>query len=294
MSARPTGTSEGAPQARSATAAGPVHRIVILANEAIGGEALVDEIRRHTEGRQGEAYLVAPALVESPLELAAGDVDDEIEQARRRLAASIAALQRHAIKATGNVGEADPNLALEDALRLFPADEVIMVVHPRERRTWLEADVVDRARQSLHMPITVIEVEPGAGAPVVKDVHEVRPAADAAEAARDQATFESDYLPPMPPRDRAALIVGPLGCIALAFLAIDCQGGFEISSSDFGCITSFVLGAYAFIITAIHVPAILVLQGERYAGGLKSFMSNSVLFAIPAAVVIAAVAVLVS
>jgi hypothetical protein len=100
----------------------------------------------------------------------------------------------------------------------------------------------------------------------------------------------------MPPRDRAALVVGPLGSIALAFLAIDCQGEFKVdfSAADFGCITSWVLGVYAFIITAIHIPAILALQGERYAGGLRSFMSNSVLFAIPAAVVIAAIAVLVS
>jgi hypothetical protein len=292
MSARPTDTARPVSSARP----GGVHRIVILANDVIGDESLVREIVRHIEGRQAEALIVAPARVESPLDLAAGDVDDEIEEARRRLDASIAALEQHGIRASGTVGDADPNLALEDALRLFPADEVIMVVHPRERRTWLEHDVVEQARRAVKTPITVIEVDADADRPAVRDVKEVAPRADAADADRDQAAFEADYLPPMPPSDRAALIVGPLGCVALAFLALDCHGDFTVdfTNNDWGCITSWVLGVYAFIITAIHIPAILVLQGERYAGGLRKFMSYSVLYAIPLAVVIAAIAVILS
>jgi hypothetical protein len=292
MSARTTDTARPVSSAHT----GGVHRIVILANDVIGDESLVREILQHIDGRQAEALIVAPARVESPLDLAAGDVDDDIEEARRRLDASIAALEQHGISTSGTVGDADPNLALEDALRLFPADEVIMVVHPRERRTWLEHDVVEQARRAVKAPITVIEVNPDAATPAVRDVREVAPGADAADANRDQAAFEADYLPPMPPSDRAALIVGPLGCIALAFLAIDCHGAFKVdfTSNDWGCITSWVLGVYAFIITAIHIPAILVLQGERYAGGLRRFMSYSVLYAIPLAVVIAVIAVIVS
>jgi hypothetical protein len=291
MSARPTDTRAAAAPVQP----GGAHRVVILANDVIGDEALVREIKRHVDGRQAEALVVAPAIVESPLDLAAGAVDADIEQARKRLDTSIAALERIGIKARGTVGEADPNLALEDALRLFPADEVIMVVHPRERRSWLEEDVVDQARIAVTVPITVIEVMPGAGVPPVADVKEVASAADAAAAGRDQAAFEADYLPPMRPRDRAALIVGPLGCLALAFLALDCQGDFHLDfgNSDVGCIVSYVFGVYALIVTAIHVPAILVLQGERQARGLKDFMSLSILYAIPAMVVAAAIAVVV-
>ena len=155
MSTRSTHTQESRSRNGDAT-----YRVVILANEAIGDEGLVQEILRHTKGREAEVRIVAPALVASRLDLAAGDVDDDIEAARRRLEASIAALQRHGVKASGAVGEADPNLALEDALRLFPADEVIIVVHPRERRTWMEEDVIDRARSELSIPITHIEIEP--------------------------------------------------------------------------------------------------------------------------------------
>src|SRR5688572_1582993 len=154
MSTRPTDTQASRSRNGDAT-----YRVVILANEVIGDEALVQEILRHTKGREAEVRIVAPATVKSPLDLATGDVDDDIDEARRRLDASIDALQRHGIKASGDVGEADPNLALEDALRLFRADEVIIVVHPRERQTWLEQDVVDRARRELTVPITYIEVD---------------------------------------------------------------------------------------------------------------------------------------
>lgn len=271
------------------------HRVVILANEVIGDEALVREILRHTKGREAEVRIVAPASVKSPLDLAAGDVDDDIGEARRRLDASIAALQQQGVKASGDVGEADPSLALEDALRLFPADEVIIVIHPRERRTWLEQDVVGRAQRELTVPITSVEVEPDSATPGVRDVREITPRGHAQAAKIAQESFESDYLPPMPRRDRAALIVGPLGCIALFLMAADCAGDLgDLGSMDFGCFASWVGAVYALVTTAIHVPAILVLQGERYARGLRNFMSLSVLVIIPMLVLIAAIAVLVS
>jgi hypothetical protein len=289
MSARPTDQ-----QSQRGTRPNGRRRVLILANEVIGDEALVQEILRHTEGQDAEALIVAPALVDSPLDLAAGDVDDDIQEARRRLDTSIAALEQHGIEARGTVGDAGPNLALEDALRLFPAGEVIMVVRPGERRTWLEENVVDQARRALKTPITVVEVDPEKTA-AVRDVKEVPPMADEADAARDQRAFEADYLPPMPRRDKAALVIGPLGCISLAILATDCQGQLgDLGSWDAGCYTSWVGGVYAFIVTAIHVPAILVLQGERYARGLRNFMSISLVVVVPLLVLIAAIAVLVS
>ena len=58
------------------------------------------------------------------------------------------------------VGEADPNVALEDGLRLFPADEVVIIAHSGEQAAWAEHDVVEQARSRLTIPITYIEVDP--------------------------------------------------------------------------------------------------------------------------------------
>ena len=110
-------------QSHSSGSAGAPRRILILANEAIGDEGLVKEIVRHTEGRSAEA------------------------------------LGRSGIQATGAVGEADPVLALEDGLRLFAADEVIIVTHKGEHGAWLENGVVERARREVDVPITVAELD---------------------------------------------------------------------------------------------------------------------------------------
>ena len=56
--------------------------------------------------------------------------------------------------------------ALEDALRTFPADEVIISTHPPERSKWLERGVVDDARERVPLPIThvVVDLEAESGA----------------------------------------------------------------------------------------------------------------------------------
>ena len=43
---------------------------------------------------------------------------------------------------------------MEDALRRFPADEVIISTHPAGRSNWLEHDVVNRAQDRFDLPVT--------------------------------------------------------------------------------------------------------------------------------------------
>ncbi len=139
-----------------------VRRILVVANEVIGADRLVEEVTKHAgPGCDAEAMIVAPTLVKSPLDLAAGDIDDDRAAAGRRMDASIEALGRSGIPATGQVGEADPVLAMRDALVGFPADEAVIVALPSESATWLEKDLLERARSELSLPVTHVEVEPG-------------------------------------------------------------------------------------------------------------------------------------
>jgi hypothetical protein len=274
MSARPTDSPE-----RSSRKPDGARRIVILANEVIGDQALVREIVRHTKGRPAKARIVAPALVKSPLDLAAGDVDDEIDEARHRLEASTAALEQSGIPATGDVGEADPVLALEDALRMFPADEVIIVAHPRERATWLEQDVVERARREVDVPITVIEIGPGeddrAGGAAVKAVREVSSARSQEAGEGREATYDI----PMSTRDKLALLIGIAGTIALGIASLTC--------GDAGtCAVPIGLGLGAFIVTVFHGAALLLMRGAGYRGRWESLAAYTLIIGIPPAVLI--------
>ena len=68
-------------------------------------------------------------------------------------------IERLGLKARGEIGESDPILAIEDALRVFPADEIVLSTHPPERSHWLERDVVKRAREEIGLPITHVVVD---------------------------------------------------------------------------------------------------------------------------------------
>ena len=132
-------------------------RLLVVANEAVTGEKLVDEIaRRIGDLDNAEVMIVSPARVASPLDLAAGDVDDEIEEAERRLEASVGALRERGIIARGEVGEAEPDLATRDGLVKFPADEVLIVAPPPEDSTWLEKDLLERVRREVNVPVSYV------------------------------------------------------------------------------------------------------------------------------------------
>jgi SAM-dependent methyltransferase len=103
-------------------------------------------------------------------------------RAGRRLAASVEALRRAGLHARGEIGEADPNVALADALRASPADEVIIPTDPSEQAGPLEDEVIERARRELHKPITQIVVEPRQGMSAgVREVRELPPYASDGE-----------------------------------------------------------------------------------------------------------------
>ena len=64
-----------------------------------------------------------------------------------------------AFQAEGEVGDGDPLQAIEDALRTFGADEIVISTHPEGRSHWLERNVVGAARDRFAVPITHVVVD---------------------------------------------------------------------------------------------------------------------------------------
>ena len=54
------------------------------------------------------------------------------------------------------VGDADPVLAAQDALREAPADEVVIFEHAPDQERWLEDGLFERARQALSAPLRMV------------------------------------------------------------------------------------------------------------------------------------------
>ncbi|HEY1853622.1 MAG TPA: hypothetical protein VGG40_03465 [Solirubrobacterales bacterium] len=135
------------------------HRLLVVANETVAGRALLAEIDRRCRDRECEVFVVAPALAGSRAAHWASDIDDGIELARDRLQLSLAGVERLGLSASGEIGDSDPSLAIEDALRHFAADEVLISTHPPERSRWLEHGVVSGAREKLELPVTHVVVD---------------------------------------------------------------------------------------------------------------------------------------
>ena len=135
------------------------HRLLVVANETVGGEALLEEIRDRCRSRDCQILVVTPALARSRASHWASDVDEAMELARQRMELSLIAIDELGFKAKGEIGDSDPNVAIEDALRVFPADEILISTHPPHRSRWLEHGVVDRARSEIDLPITHVVVD---------------------------------------------------------------------------------------------------------------------------------------
>jgi hypothetical protein len=138
--------------------------VLVIANETVAGERLREEIRRAAAGNRAEVLIVCPAL-NSPLRHWASDEDAARAAAQKRLDESLGRLRRVGIEASGQIGDSDPLQAIEDALRLFGADEIIISTHPKGRSNWLERGVVSSARERFALPITHLVADPRSAPP---------------------------------------------------------------------------------------------------------------------------------
>jgi hypothetical protein len=133
-------------------------RILVIANETVAGHTLRSMILERSLDVREEVLVVTPAL-NSPLRHWVSDEDDARAAAQERLDASLAKLADAGVVARGEVGDGDPLQAMEDALRTFGADEIIISTHPEGRSNWLERGVVEKARERFAVPITHVVVD---------------------------------------------------------------------------------------------------------------------------------------
>jgi hypothetical protein len=128
------GTAEPAPRLQSGTPAG-THRVLVVASPG-GATPTVPEAAT-------EVVVVVPALA-STTEALTGAVDDRRAEAERTAISLTRALSRDGRSVRGEVGADDPVLAVEDALRTFGADEVVVAA---------AGDVADKIRERVAVPV---------------------------------------------------------------------------------------------------------------------------------------------
>jgi hypothetical protein len=132
-------------------------RILALVSEPVSGEALKKAVgRERAEG--AEVLVVAPAL-NTRTRFWLSDVDAAIERAQEVQEETVARMDHERVDAAGDTGESDPLLAIQDALRTFPADEIVMFTHADGELNWLEEGLVEEARERFEIPVNHLIVE---------------------------------------------------------------------------------------------------------------------------------------
>src|SRR5690349_8389560 len=105
-------------------------RVLVIANQTVQAEILRETIA--ARARMTQVVVVAPAL-NSRLRYWLSDEDPARRAAERRLAGALAGLRTAGVDVDGWVGDADPLQAIEDALAVFSADELLIATHPESR-----------------------------------------------------------------------------------------------------------------------------------------------------------------
>ncbi len=155
-------------------------RVLVVAAERCVGAELIDELRARAGSERTRIRVVAPALM-SRLQFWASDETPARDAAAARLEASLAECRAAGVDVEGVVGDGDPLQAIDDEVRLFAPDEIVVATHPEDRENWLEHDLVPQARRRHGVPITHVVVDAATGRDTV-----VPPSAEPTRAARER------------------------------------------------------------------------------------------------------------
>ncbi len=113
-------------------------KLLVLTSEPITGQQLRDALGTDTDPTDAEVMVVAPAFAKSALRFWMSDADEAIAKAEQVRRDSVQQLDEAGIPAAGDTGEADPNAAIEDALKTFEADRIVVFTREGEDQRYRE------------------------------------------------------------------------------------------------------------------------------------------------------------
>lgn len=136
--------------------------VLVVAMARIEGAGAVEAVRRAeaASGDQAADVLVLAPALNRPVSHWLSDLRRARLEAQERLAVSLAVLAAAGVDAHGQVGDTDPIQAIEDALRSYPAAELVFVTDAGSGD-----DQVAELRRRLDRPVThTVGADPGTGA----------------------------------------------------------------------------------------------------------------------------------
>jgi len=125
---------------------------VIVANKTLPSDELVAEVRRCHQAGPATFHVVVPAS--HPAKSLTWTESRDRTEAQQRLEAMLARLRAEGFSVDGEIGDANPLVAVTDALAARPADHVIVSTLPVRVSRWLKQDLPSRIRQTFGITVT--------------------------------------------------------------------------------------------------------------------------------------------
>ena len=102
--------------------------------------------------------LVITPILPGGLQWLVSDTDRARHEADERLNAVLGHMEALDVPAEGRVGDETPLTALDDAVRQFGPDHILIALRGEDHAGWQERGLVDRVRERFRIPITVFEI----------------------------------------------------------------------------------------------------------------------------------------
>jgi len=127
-------------------------RILVVANETIGGSSLIEAVRRRVEQGDAEFVVCVPRTRPRDGNIVYDDFVFQAAQIRVDLARKFMREQM-GVEIIGEVGDPDPYTAAMDAVREYDPDEIIVSTKPATVSGWLRRDLVERIGDATGLPV---------------------------------------------------------------------------------------------------------------------------------------------
>lgn len=259
------------------------HRVIAVVTDDLHGNESIEQLQANANGDGVDVRVVVPAVEANPLRHTMGDIDKPREQAEERLERVLETLRNNDVQVRGEVGDADPVQAAQDALLKEPADEVLIFEHAEAEARWYENGLYERAKESIEPPLRLVVLETGENQPDhVVDVEEagrgtVNPIAD-------KEFSGGAYVPGMTRSDLAGMIAGIIGTIIVGVLAAAVASGAGHESGWEAVAILIAIGVA--LANLAHVVGLSLFEAVRYRGGFAKFFRTLALVFTPLAIVV--------
>ncbi|MFL5897935.1 MAG: hypothetical protein ACJ76D_05675 [Solirubrobacterales bacterium] len=259
------------------------HRVIAIVTDELHGSEPIEQLRADANGDGLEVRVVVPAVEANPLRHTMGDIDEPRQQAEERLERVLTTLRDSDLPVSGEVGDADPVQAAQDALLKAPADEVLIFEHAEGQAEWYENGLYERAQESIEPPLRLVVLERNADqADRVVDVEETGRGTVNPIAGREVGG--GAYVPGMTRSDLAGMVAGIVGTVLVGVLAAAIASG---SGHESGWEAVAILIAIGVALANLaHVVGLTLFESVRYRGGFARFFRMLALTITPLAIVI--------